>query len=272
MEKMIGWINSKLWMPYVLGGRWNGKIACSGLIWSFALYSEKDIDKKTYLNNLNAQSIYWLTKQKDVKDIIRWDLVFWKQWTIKHIAIITKVNLEEGRILVTDATPWNWVSMRTIYLAYDEAWKIVNYRNPTRGKYELLFAYNPFAQEINITEENKWEFLWEFSVTSYIPGNGDPINSDKDYIHTASWLPLKDEYAWKVVACPKKFAFGTKLLIDWHGEVVCKDRWGLITMAWEKNSRGNIAKESHLDLFAWLGTPKIARAKSTRKVYFLWME
>lgn len=59
-------------------------------------------------------------------------------------------------------------------------------------------------------------------------------------LHTSSWLPLKNKYARKVVACPREYPIGTKFYVSWLWFLECMDRgWAI---------RGN-----RLDVRMWFG-------------------
>lgn len=116
----------------------------------------------------------------------------------------------------------------------------------------LLFDINDMEEWIKepvplikYTKKN-WQSLGKFLVTSYHPCvwnsiNDDAISGGSCHV-TASGMPLKDEYAWKVVACPPEFNIWKnwtgreKLEIVGYGIVECVDRWWAIN--WK-----------HLDLF-----------------------
>lgn len=60
---------------------------------------------------------------------------------------------------------------------------------------------------------------------------------------TASWLPLRKEYAGKIVACPKWYKLWTKFYIENYWIVTCKDR------GWAINKQNWIIR---LDLRMWI--------------------
>ena len=102
---------------------------------------------------------------------------------------------------------------------------------------------------LNKYKKIDWEYLGKRRITSYTPCWGKPINDSSSQGGscdvTASWMPLENKYAWKVVACPPEFGIGKngrkreKLRIEWIWEVHCVDR-------------GSMIKGKHLDLFVWL--------------------
>lgn len=65
------------------------------------------------------------------------------------------------------------------------------------------------------------------------------MNTSGDPLVTDDWYRLSQKDAHKVVACPQPMKMGTRLFIEWIGNVTCHDRWGAI-----KNKR--------IDLWAWI--------------------
>lgn len=251
---------SKQWIQYGRGSKFWLEIDCSWLISRFAVWVWF-ITQDEAIHKYNAQKRYSVSIPKDIKDIERWDLLFWasedKPWYMSHVSVIIKYT--KNTIEIIDAHPTYWVSRRTISYEWNKSmWN--------DGNVYLLFpTTNP------ILDTSKWtrQYQWEFSATSYVPRMGVvDINSSWSPTVTASWLPLLDEYAGKVIACPKKYPLNTQFYVAWLWLVDCKDRWGLITMAWDTNSRGNIAKYNHIDIFAWLDTAKIDRSKRMTDVYY----
>lgn len=268
-ESLVEWVNTKMWMPYKLGGKWGGNIDCSGLFGAYAHYQIGLINYNTLINHYSAQNIWERNTEVQLEDISYGDLMYIMELKgMSHVAMV--VWYSKWEITTLESNP---------------IWGVWEY------KYRLLDSpYGKFIER----NWNVWDFkfsknelltnrkyVWEFLISSYIPGNWDQINCwGGGCAHTASWLPLKDEYAWKIVACPCEYWIWRKdcwmeyrpkqkLYIEWHGVVECSDRWGLITMKWEENSRWNITSINRLDLFAGIGTPKIKRWQDTRKVYLV---
>jgi len=244
------------------------KIDCSGLFSRYA-YEQWYITAKQARDSMSARHIYELWQPKDLAHVERGDLIYFqKSWNhnyIAHIAVVLEVSDSWG-IKILDAHPTHGTSRRWL--------------NPTDwgiewadGKRYNIVATTNFIRHMEV----KYIYQWDFSVTSYIPTTeGMNINNwGKSGNHTATGLPLKDEYAGKIAACPKKYNIWLdgksydKLYIEWYGVVECRDRGWLITMAWELNSRWNIAEFNHLDIFMWLDTPKLERSKSDRRVYLI---
>ena len=111
--------------------------------------------------------------------------------------------------------------------------------------------------------------LGMFSITRYNPkiGHSD-INCGGDCSHTASWLPLSNDYVGKIVACPRQFLNRT-LYIEWYGNVDCKDTGGLIVMAGEVNSRWHISGASRLDIF--VGLNEVGEENLEEWNFILWI-
>jgi len=74
-----------------------------------------------------------------------------------------------------------------------------------------------------------------------------------DCMSTASTYRLKESDAYKVVACPKIYPFGTKFIIEGK-EFVCWDRGGMI----DENS-----ERVRLDIWAGISTDGLDRIKNT---------
>lgn len=66
------------------------------------------------------------------------------------------------------------------------------------------------------------------------------MNTSGDPLVTASGYRLTAQDAHRAVACPPNFKLGTRLFIEWIGNVTCHDRWGAI-------------KGKRLDLWAGIG-------------------
>ena len=263
VENMVKRTQSKLWIPYVLGWRWNSKLDCSGLIGWYAYYEKQIISWNEYVNHTNSENISKKWKEKNIENVSRWDLMFFEEGNngITHIAMVLNVNLEEWRIFVVDSSYWNWVTNRILYLGYSN-WYIT-YHNDKQKRYIVTFTDNPYITNM--------ELIWDFLISSYIPKT-DVMDINwwgASWRHTASWLPLKDEYAWEVVACPKQYPFWTRFYIELFWEVICKDRWWLIVMKWDTNSRWNVSSWNRLDIFAWLNTAKIKWNQKHANVYLI---
>lgn len=108
----------------------------------------------------------------------------------------------------------------------------------------------------------------DFHVTQYIPWNWDPINCWWDCSTTANWTKLgpDDWMEWKLAACPRQFPFWTKLEVQWYWIVTCVDRWWLITLKWDINSRCNESSMNRLDIYTWYGKQKAPMPPRNAKV------
>lgn len=124
-------------------------------------------------------------------------------------------------------------------------------------KPDLVEMFLENKKEIKIQEK---KYLWEYLITAYYsPLVSDWLNCSWDCRVTASWHRLQDNEAWRVVACPRSFEFGTQLYIEWHGNVWCRDRGGAI-------------KGNRLDLWVWWHTKKqeaLNWGKQKRKIYLI---
>ena len=113
------------------------------------------------------------------------------------------------------------------------------------------YKFKEEKKKIEYIKYNKtdWVLLWTFRITQYHPCIWSSINDSAAQWWScdvaASWLPLINDYAWKVVACPPEFSIWRawtkreKLMIEWLWIVECVDRWWSI-------------KWKHLDLFVWV--------------------
>ncbi len=110
-----------------------------------------------------------------------------------------------------------------------------------------------FCPTYRIEPVNK-EFLDVYNISRYytpIPGQKSyylnrsyeedlAMNTSGDPFTTADGYVLSEKDTHRVVACPPNFKMGTKLFIEWIGNVVCHDRgWAI------KNKR--------IDLWAGIG-------------------
>jgi len=130
----------------------------------------------------------------------------------------------------------------------------------------ISIAYSWCFQN-KVTPVNK-EFLWVYNISRYytpVPNQEKyylgrtyeedlAMNTSWDPYVTADGYRLSAKDAHKVVACPQPMKMGTKLFIEWIGNVVCHDRWGAI-----KNKR--------IDLWAWVGTEWMNNVYRYARVY-----
>ena len=266
------YLNDMVWTPYKWWQKFGDKVDCSGLFTRRA-HKQWYVNKDDVINKMSAKHIYDMWQPKHMSTLERWDLIFFqKTWNhnyITHIAIV--LEIWEQWIKILDAHPTYWVSKRWLKPKYTQH----NKRAVTWNDWKIysLVATTNFLRYM----KQKYIYQWEFSVTSYIPTTTwmNINNWGKSGNHTASGLPLKDEHAGIVAACPKKYDIWLswtgydKLYIEWYGVVECRDRGWLITMAGEENKRGNIAKLNHIDIFAGLDTAKIDWNKDDRNIYLI---
>lgn len=263
-NKLTDWIKSKLWMQYKLGGKWGWSIDCSWLFGAYALYEIGMIDNNTLINHYSAENIRQINEEKYIDTMMPWDFVYlMKNWKANHIMMVADID-------------WNYIST---FEANPEWWVGIYVYRFIQDNHGIYLERNWNVYDFKITTNSLLtarKYIGKFLISSYIPWNWDQINCwGGGCAHAASWLPLKDEYAWKIVACPKQYSIWLngepkqKLYIEWHWVVECSDRGWLIVMKGEVNSRGNVSSMNRLDLFAWLGTPKIKRNQTTRKVYLV---
>lgn len=134
-----------------------------------------------------------------------------------------------------------------------------------KGHYDFASKWDPGPlfdwKEIKPLPKKKPRPIAEFNwkkrrVTQYTPctEEGSPINDSESQGWscniTASGLPLLNQYAWTMWACPMDFGIWKNwrkrrvLQIEWadwtRHDFECVDRWSLIE--WQ-----------HIDLFVWLG-------------------
>lgn len=271
-NNLFRWIITKEWTPYKLGWKGGWELDCSWLFGAYAYYVLKTINHNTLINHYSAESIRNINEETNIEDISIWDYLYlMKWWEAVHIAMIIDVD-RQWKVTTFEAWVDRGVSQYEYNFIQDWNWIYILTENWT--VYDFKITRNSLITSLD--DRDDLELIWEFLISSYIPWNWDNINCwGGSCYHTASWLPLKDEYAWKIVACPKIYSIWLnwepkqKLYIEWHWVVECSDRGWLIVMKWETNSRGNISSMNRLDLFAWLNTPKIKRSQTTRKVYLV---
>lgn len=82
---------------------------------------------------------------------------------------------------------------------------------------------------------------WYFIVTAYyspLPGQNYYITGNYESEKRLNWNGIagaswKKVFSW-MLAAPGKYAFGTKIQLDWLGVGSVDDRWGAIVPAWER--------------------------------------
>lgn len=262
--KLERFILSKMWMPYKLWGKWGWQLDCSWLFGTFAHYNMKLISYNDLINHYSAELIRQNNIHKDLENIQIWDLVYIIKDN-KAVHIMYVYSIDKWNLTTLEANVNSWVSYQeyrfikwTEWIFLEQDWKV----------WDFDITHNSLID---------MELIWDFLISSYIPTTVwmNINNWWKSWNHTASWLPLKDDYAGKIVACPKIYDIGInwttkqKLYIEWHWIVECSDRWWLIVMKWEKNSRWNISSNNRLDLFAWMDTPKIEWGQKHANVYLI---
>lgn len=281
----LGHIKYKLWDKDL----WMGLGDCSALFaWYGYLQGKREF--KTVQWSMNTSTLIGMWATKYIQEwLSMWDLMFFDNvdWWVNHIAMVISYKESETWyvIEIIDLSARYNVSRRTIDVSkegekilYEVEWE----------KYYIKFATNVlFDREYKKQKMTTIKWLdyniyynpnnkpKEFAamVTTYIP----PVNWDSDNIncgwgsckHTANGTELTDDLAGKLAACPMQFPHWTKLMIEWHGEVTCVDRWGLIVMRSDINTRGNVSSMNRIDVFAGNGTSKIELSKSVRKVIVL---
>lgn len=269
LQEMELWLGSKFDMPYKYGAKWWGQIDCSWLFGSYAYYKLGQITYNDLINHYNVDVIQRNNIAEKLEDISRGDFVYLiKNHKATHIMYVK--DIDENIVHTIEANPDRWVGSYEYRFIQDEhgiylerKWKVYDYS----------------ITKNNLLKMDFWKMIpqWDFLISSYIPKtNTMDINWwGASWRHTASGLPLKDEYAWKIAACPKQYSIWLnwkkkqKLYIEWYWVVECSDRWGLIVMKWEVNSRWHISSYNRLDLFAWMNTAKIKRGQQHRNVYLI---
>jgi len=264
MQDMEIFIQSKMWKPYKLWWKGWEYLDCSWLIWAYAHYKRKLITKNELLNHYNAETIRQQNTHKDIKNLSRWDLLYIIKDN-KAVHIMYVYNIDWWNIITLEANVNSWVSYQNYkfikwleWIFLEQDWKV----------YDYDITHNSLIY---------MELIWDFLISSYIPKTKSmDINAWwKSWLHTASWLPLKDDYAGKIVACPKQYSIWLKwekkqkLYIEDYWIVECSDRWWLIVMKWETNSRWHISSNNRLDLFAGMNTAKIKWHQKHANVYLI---
>lgn len=87
------------------------------------------------------------------------------------------------------------------------------------------------------------------------------VNCSGDCLVTADGYRLKPEDAFKVAACPKEYAFGTRFEIEGIGTVTCHDRGGAIKIT--KTAQGEVI-ERRLDVWAGVGGQGLTNILTTK--------
>jgi len=242
-------------MPYKLWAKksQNWKIDCSWLLSDYWVKNNIfSTQERAY--NLNAFQLFSRWKEKDIAYLERWDVIFFldlNNENVNHIAVFLEWSWSflmgswfKARIF--DATFNNWVSKRNITITYKD-WKF--YTESNWYKYKLRFATNP------LVEKYKWLHTErDFKVTNYytptVIDSWNQINCWWSCDVTADWHKLEEKDAWVVFACPKEYPLWIKIQV-WDRVGMCRDRWWIIVMSWQKNSRWNVSKESHIDIRMW---------------------
>lgn len=258
-------------------------IDCSWLISYFWKTHWLFTDRETKFAS-NAYQIYSMGTKKEYKYIKKWDIVFFlnKSKWINHIAVY--VTWSSNDMTIVDASGRYWISKRAITF---DTWYIYNI---DWEKYELRFATNPlftknkYMNTIVVAEiwSKKYHVKYDVNnkprkftatVTTYIIPEKDNKNNINCWWssckHTANWTELTKELAGKIWACPYQYKLGTKIYIEWLWEITCVDRWWLIVMKWDINTRGNVSSMNRIDVFAWIWKSSISLSKSVRNVSVL---
>lgn len=114
------------------------------------------------------------------------------------------------------------------------------------GMFDPLVGTQPMQEPIFVIQEAKThgEYIGEYYTTGYYAPLGDQTRyfdgrtyeqdktmncgKDGDCFTTANGYKLSAKDELSIVACPRTFDFGTRLIIEGLGEVVCQDRGGSI--------------------------------------------
>lgn len=216
------------------------------LSWSERFYTVYDWEDK-YIYKLrfatNPISEYWKYKNVDLESIITKFTP--KQAAVQKTAVVSKTPPKQTSLNIKKQS---WIfsvwTKKAVILRYWNNWK-------------------PICQTFAVKQDmSKFNKRTDFHITQYIPWNWNQINCWWDCKKTANWTYLADNAkskVWKLAACPRQFGFWTKLEIQWYWIVTCVDRWWLITLKWDINSRCNESSMNRLDVFTgyWKQIAKI---------------
>lgn len=216
------------------------------------------------LKSWSLRYVFWHTKAKNTLHV--WDIVK----SAEHI----------GDTTLSGKT--------TVYHLHYEVW--LDAENVSPG-ITLWYDYstNTEFSKLILEDQRHWdwkkqdsqlpqkEYLWNYSLSRYYTVVTDQkryylnrtfeedfkVNCQWNCFITADWHNLTDDQWWKVVACPPNIKLGSRLLIEWLGEVTCHDRgWAI--------------KWNRLDIWMGVGDEWVNRlyAKPTtyggeRQVYLL---
>lgn len=272
-------IKYRLWEKDLSTGFWD----CSALLSWYGYITDKRA-LRLWTKTLNAYNIYRMGVEKSMEQAWYWDTVFFwnKTSKIHHIAVLTDkkyIDSDTYHIRIVDLSP-DWMQHRWIqiykgsywfdweqYLIHYSQWVLFSKRDSQK------MAIINWKDLYTVYNKSNAPKRFEATVTTYIiPEKDDPTNINCWWAScktTANGTVLKNELAWKIGACPMQYALGTKLSIEWHGEITCVDRGWLIVMKWDINTRDNISTMNRIDVFAGVGTSKINMSKSERIVSVL---
>lgn len=280
VDKFVEWTKTLWHIKYSLWDKdlWTGKWDCSAL---FAWYGfiNNQWEFKTTQQSMNAQRLYEMGIKKDAPWY--WDLMFFKkEWGwVNHIAMVVDKKLQNYEII--DLSSKHNVSKRWVviddgkFLADGESYSIyfasniLFDRTYTKQKMATINGneYNIYYDKDNVPKE------FMATVTTYIPKTNWDSNDINCWWgsceHTADGTILNDKLAWKVMACPMQYPHWTRMMIEWFWVVECHDRWWLIVMKNDINTRWNVSSMNRLDVFAGMDESKIDLSKSIRKITVL---
>ena len=252
IEDWMNWADILTGTPYKLWGKNKQAIDCSGLLSVYA--SERWVrDNAFTLQSLNSTTLSYLWRDKEVKKLERWDVLYRKntKWWINHISIVVKNNYPKFTIM--DASYSKWVSKREITVNnwIIDAWWWHTYRatghmNPIVEiarkfwyKENLIDAskhVKPKPQPKTVSSETylgKWHSTSYCSPSTWYYKKWESINCLWWCDETANWFKLKQRMKDTIVACDDsewkywtKFRFvhpklGSKV-------VTCQDTWSAI--------------------------------------------
>lgn len=230
-----------------------GFIDCSGLITDYLAHKWiiSDHEKK---NVFNSTKLYQVSTPKPFSSGVRGDIVYFKALnsSINHIWVLAD-KATSSKLVIVDASFYNGVKKRDIPVTKEGT----NYYYIVDGlKYQLFMADIKPRIETKQSTKNQ-QYLGVYKLTRYysplptqkkwLPwekgyhdSNNRQFKGDPSNRIAADGTELGNGDHNKVVACDKTIPLGSKLLIEGHGIVTCKDRWGAI-------------KGKRLDMYCWVG-------------------
>lgn len=255
--------------PYTWWGRSVSKLDCSGLLTYFGYLLWVRTQQETV--TINSTKLYQMSKYRiPITHLRVWDIIYFdnKDGDVNHIAVVSE-KFKNNTIGILDASLANGVSIRTIeikklwwhrhYIVDGERYRLYGASNPVYDeavrKGIAVVGANDKPTKCEVKAEkvvlNNYENRQEYHVTSYLPWLGWINCWGGGCWHTADWTPTLDEYAGKIIACPRQFPSWTMVEIEGLGTMRCADTWWHIVLKGDTNSKCNESTMNRLDIFVW---------------------